>query len=74
MHTAPSKTLQCHLSLSLGHPWHTCPWLGLHSTLAAPLSWYMEGSSAGLLAAPLVAPMRSERALATSLMALINTT
>lgn len=43
-------------------------------TLAAPFSWYMDGSSAGLLAAPLVAPMRSERALATSLIALINTT
>ena len=74
MLTAPFKTRECHLCLSLEHPWHTCPWLGLHSTLAAPLSWYMEGSSAGLLAAPLVAPMRSERALATSLMALINTT
>lgn len=53
---------------------HACPCLAPRSTLAAPLSWYMEGSSAGLLAAPLVAPIRSERALATSLMALINTT
>lgn len=61
--------------LSLQHsPGMLTPSLGLHTTLAAPLSWYMEGSSAGLLAAPLVAPMRSERALATSLMALINTT
>lgn len=66
--------LLCVLLLSLPHPLHAPPLLGLHSTLAAPLSWYMEGSSAGLLAAPLVAPMRSERALATSLMALINTT
>lgn len=34
----------------------------------------MDGSSAGLLAAPLVAPMRSDKAFATSLMALISTT
>ena len=47
----------------------------VHSfTLAAPFSWYMDGSSAGLPAAHLVAPMSSARALATSRTAFIRTT
>lgn len=43
-------------------------------TLAALFSWYMDGSSAALPAAHLVAPMSSARALATSFTALIRTT
>lgn len=43
-------------------------------TLAALLSWYMDGSSAAFPAAHLVALMSSAKALATSFTALINTT
>lgn len=43
-------------------------------TLAEFFSWYTAGSSPDLPAAALVAPIRSPRALATSLTALIRTT
>lgn len=46
----------------------------LSCTLAALFSWYMDGSSAALPAAHLVAPMSSARALATSRTAFIRTT
>lgn len=43
-------------------------------TLAALFSWYIDGSSAALPAAHLVALMSSASALATSLTAFIRTT
>lgn len=43
-------------------------------TLAALFSWYIDGSSAALPDAHLVAPMSSARAFATSLTAFIRTT
>lgn len=55
MHTAPSKTPQCHLSLSLGHPWHTCP--GWGSTLPwQPLELVHGGVIGRLAGSSLVAP------------------